>query len=188
VFRADVGLPVLPVVIDDAALTDILGVKHSQITSVLNWALQPATHASSGAETLVQPGVAAGLAWTPVGGEVLYVETTKMEGEGRVTLTGQLGDVMKESANLALTWLRSHASADMKRHLIEKTDVHVHFPAGAISKDGPSAGVTVLVALASLFANRCVRSDTAMTGEVTLRGLLLPVNSLVFSTALRGCP
>uniref|UniRef100_A0A914W2L4 Lon protease homolog n=1 Tax=Plectus sambesii TaxID=2011161 RepID=A0A914W2L4_9BILA len=163
VFRTDVGLPALPIVIDDTALTDILG---------------PATHANSGAEILVQPGVAAGLAWTPVGGEVLYVETTKMEGEGRVTLTGQLGDVMKESANLALTWLRSHVSTDMKRDLIEKTDVHVHFPAGAVSKDGPSAGITVLVALASLFTNRCVRSDTAMTGEVTLRGLLLPVGGI----------
>lgn len=112
-----------------------------------------------------------------MGGEVLYVETSKMEGEGKVTLTGQLGEVMKESANLALTWLRSHSSVDMKRDLIEKTDVHVHFPAGAVSKDGPSAGITVLVALASLFTNRCVRSDTAMTGEVTLRGLLLPVRS-----------
>jgi ATP-dependent Lon protease len=130
-------------------------------------------------EKLSTPGVAIGLAWTPMGGEVMFVEATKMPGEGKLTLTGQLGDVMKESAELALNWLRTHSTQYGVLCLglgnLQTTDIHIHFPAGAVGKDGPSAGVTVVVVLASLFSGLCIRSDTAMTGEVTLRGQILPV-------------
>ena len=133
----------------------------------------------TGKETHDAPGVAAGLAWTPVGGDVLFVETTRMPGKGRVEITGQLGDVMKESARTALAWLRSHAAdVGLDPAFLETSDVHVHVPAGAVPKDGPSAGVTLLTAFASLFTGRKVRSDTAMTGEATLRGRVLPVGGI----------
>ena len=124
-------------------------------------------------------GVAQGLAWTPVGGEVLYVETTLLpEGSG-LTLTGQLGDVMRESATTAKSYVWSHATelqVDTAR--FKDSGVHVHVPAGAIPKDGPSAGITIATALTSLFTGRDVRRDTAMTGEVTLTGLVLPVGGI----------
>ncbi|XP_012883335.1 PREDICTED: lon protease homolog 2, peroxisomal [Dipodomys ordii] len=135
-------------------------------------------------ERLSQPGVAIGLAWTPLGGKIMFVEASRMDGEGQLTLTGQLGDVMKESAHLAISWLRSNAkkyhltNAFGSFDLLDNTDIHLHFPAGAVTKDGPSAGVTIVTCLASLFSGRLVRSDVAMTGEITLRGLVLPVGGI----------
>jgi ATP-dependent Lon protease len=125
------------------------------------------------------PGVATGLAWTPVGGDILFIEATRIPGSGRLILTGQLGDVMKESAQAALSIVKNRAAAlgiDASR--FEKSDIHVHVPAGAIPKDGPSAGVAMFMALVSLMTERTVRSDTAMTGEISLRGLVLPVGGI----------
>jgi len=125
------------------------------------------------------PGVAAGLAWTPVGGDVLYVESTRMNGKGKLEITGQLGDVMNESARAALAYLRSHANdLGIDADFLDRTDLHIHVPAGAVPKDGPSAGVTMFTALASLLTGRRVRPDTAMTGEATLRGRVLPVGGI----------
>jgi ATP-dependent Lon protease len=125
------------------------------------------------------PGVATGLAWTPVGGDILFVEATRMPGSGRLILTGQLGDVMKESAQAALSLAKARSAAlGIDALALEKTDIHVHVPAGATPKDGPSAGVAMFVALASLLTNRSVRGDTAMTGEISLRGLVLPVGGI----------
>ena len=125
------------------------------------------------------PGIAAGLAWTPVGGDILYIETTKMPGKGRIEITGQLGDVMKESARAALAYLRSHAAElGVDPEFMEKHDLHIHVPAGGVPKDGPSAGITMFTALASLVTGRRVRSDVAMTGEATLRGRVLPIGGL----------
>ena len=125
------------------------------------------------------PGVATGLAWTPVGGDILFIEASRTPGSGRLILTGQLGDVMKESAQAALTLVKSRAHLlGIDPAAFEKTDVHVHVPAGAIPKDGPSAGVAIFTALTSLFSDRPVRSDTAMTGEISLRGLVLPVGGI----------
>jgi ATP-dependent Lon protease len=123
-----------------------------------------------------EPGVATGLAWTPVGGDVLFVEASAMPGKGRLTITGQLGDVMRESAEAALSYVRGHA--DMPEDWFAKHDVHVHVPAGAIPKDGPSAGVTMATALMSLVSGRPVRDDVAMTGELTLTGQVLPIGGL----------
>jgi len=126
-----------------------------------------------------QPGVATGLAWTPVGGDILFIESTRMPGNGRLILTGQLGDVMKESAQAALSLVKARsAGLGVEPQLLEKSDIHVHVPAGAIPKDGPSAGVAMFVSLASLMTDRAVRSDTAMTGEISLRGLVLPVGGI----------
>ena len=125
------------------------------------------------------PGVATGLAWTPVGGDILFIEATRIPGSGKLILTGQLGDVMKESAQAALSIVKNRAVAlgiDPKR--FEKSDIHVHVPAGAIPKDGPSAGVAMFMALTSLMTDRTIRSDTAMTGEISLRGLVLPVGGI----------
>ncbi|HEY3192021.1 MAG TPA: endopeptidase La [Solirubrobacterales bacterium] len=127
------------------------------------------------------PGVATGLAWTPVGGEVLFVEATAVPGSGNLTITGQLGDVMRESAQAALTWVRRHSqelASDLPDDWFAKHDIHVHVPAGAVPKDGPSAGVAMTTALASLISNRPVRNDVAMTGEVTLTGQVLPIGGL----------
>jgi ATP-dependent Lon protease len=125
------------------------------------------------------PGVATGLAWTPVGGELLFIEATAMKGQNRLTLTGQLGDVMKESAQAALTFIRTHTKElDIGDNFFEKKDIHIHIPAGAIPKDGPSAGVTMLTALVSYMAGRKVKKDLAMTGEITLRGQVLPVGGV----------
>jgi ATP-dependent Lon protease len=127
------------------------------------------------------PGVATGLAWTPVGGEVLFVEATAVPGSGQLTITGQLGDVMKESAQAALTWVRRHSNElapALPDDWFATHDIHVHVPAGAVPKDGPSAGVAMTTALASLITNRPVRNDVAMTGEVTLTGQVLPIGGL----------
>ncbi len=124
-------------------------------------------------------GVATGLAWTPTGGDILFIESTKMRGKGNLSLTGQLGDVMKESAQAALSYIRSKATEfNIVEDFFEKNDLHVHVPQGAIPKDGPSAGITMLVSLVSLLTDRHVRNDVAMTGEVTLRGLVLPVGGI----------
>ena len=125
------------------------------------------------------PGVATGLAWTPVGGDILFVEATKMPGEGRLQLTGQLGDVMKESAQAALSLIKSRAgSLGIDAEVFRKQDLHVHIPAGAIPKDGPSAGITLFVALVSLLLGKRISKDIAMTGEISLRGLVLPVGGI----------
>ncbi|XP_028263341.1 lon protease homolog 2, peroxisomal isoform X2 [Parambassis ranga] len=161
--------PEMPIVIDHIALKDILG---------------PPLFEMEVSEHLTLPGVAVGLAWTPLGGEIMFVEASRMEGEGQLTLTGQLGDVMKESAHLAISWLRANAKTYQLTNTVgapdplEGTDIHLHFPAGAVTKDGPSAGVTIVTCLASLFSGRLVRSDVAMTGEITLRGLVLPVGGI----------
>ncbi|MGB8398939.1 endopeptidase La, partial [Bradyrhizobium sp.] len=124
-------------------------------------------------------GVATGLAWTPVGGDILFIEATRTPGKGSLILTGQLGEVMRESAQAALTLVKSRASQfAIDPLLFEKSDIHVHVPAGATPKDGPSAGVAMFIALASLLTDRTVRSDTAMTGEISLRGLVLPVGGI----------
>jgi ATP-dependent Lon protease len=125
------------------------------------------------------PGVATGLAWTPVGGDILFIEASRAPGSGKLTLTGQLGDVMKESAQAALSLAKAR-SADLgiQPEVFEKSDIHIHVPAGATPKDGPSAGVAIYVALVSLLTQKAVRSDTAMTGEISLRGLVLPVGGI----------
>jgi len=131
------------------------------------------------AERTSEPGVATGLAWTPTGGDIIFVEATRMRGEKGLTLTGQLGDVMKESAQAALAYVRSKAKElGIDEDFFSKNDIHIHVPAGAIPKDGPSAGVTMFIALTSLLTNKPVRSDIAMTGEITLRGLVLPVGGI----------
>ncbi|HEV8680503.1 MAG TPA: endopeptidase La [Stellaceae bacterium] len=125
------------------------------------------------------PGVATGLAWTPVGGDILFIEATRIPGKGGLILTGQLGDVMKESAQAALSLVKAKAaSLGIDPKLFDNSDIHIHIPAGAIPKDGPSAGVTMFTALVSLLTGRTVRSDTAMTGEISLRGLVLPVGGI----------
>ncbi len=124
-------------------------------------------------------GIATGLAWTPAGGELIFIETLRTPGNGRLTLTGQLGDVMKESATAALTYLRAHAEElAIEDEEFGRTDIHIHVPAGAIPKDGPSAGVALIVALASLMSGRPARRNMAMTGEITLRGDILPVGGI----------
>ncbi len=134
---------------------------------------------SETAMRLSVPGVATGLAWTPVGGDILFIEATRIPGSGRLILTGQLGDVMKESAQAALSIVKNRAAAlGIDAGRFEKSDIHVHVPAGAIPKDGPSAGVAMFMALTSLMTDRTVRSDTAMTGEISLRGLVLPVGGI----------
>jgi ATP-dependent Lon protease len=131
------------------------------------------------ADRTAAPGVATGLAWTPVGGEIMFVEATRMPGKGGLMLTGQLGDVMKESAQAALSYVKSHLDAlGIANEIVEGHDLHVHVPAGAIPKDGPSAGVAMISALTSLLRGVCVRADVAMTGEITLRGLVLPVGGI----------
>jgi ATP-dependent Lon protease len=125
------------------------------------------------------PGVATGLAWTPVGGDILFIEATRVPGSGKLILTGQLGEVMKESGQAALSLIKSRAqSLGVDTAVFEKSDIHVHVPAGATPKDGPSAGVAMFLALASLMTGRPVRSDTAMTGEISLRGLVLPIGGV----------
>jgi len=152
------------VTIDSADLAEILG---------------PVKFESDVALRAGMPGVATGLAWTPVGGDILFIEASKTPGSGKFIITGQLGDVMKESVQAALTLVKSRAATlGIDSTTFEKTDVHVHVPAGAIPKDGPSAGVAMFTALSSLFSNRVVRSDTAMTGEISLRGLVMPIGGV----------
>ncbi len=152
------------VVVDAAELQEILG---------------PSRYEGEVAQRTSVPGVATGLAWTPVGGDILFIEGSRTPGHGKLILTGQLGDVMKESAQAALTLVKSRAeSLGIDITTLDKSDVHVHVPAGGIPKDGPSAGVAMFMALSSLLANRVVRSDVAMTGEISLRGLVLPVGGI----------
>jgi ATP-dependent Lon protease len=153
----------LPVKVDSGALEEILGTERFTPEVV---------------ERLVPPGVAVGLAWTPQGGDILFVEATLMPGTNQLTLTGQLGDVMKESAQIALSLVRSHLTTLIPGFDYDKKDVHIHVPAGAIPKDGPSAGVTMLTAIASLFSRRHVSPKLAMTGEITLRGAVTPVGGI----------
>jgi ATP-dependent Lon protease len=141
--------------------------------------LGPPRFFSEVAERTEEPGVATGLAWTPTGGDILFIEATRMPGKGNLNLTGQLGAVMKESAQAALSYVRSHSSLwSLAPDFLEKVDVHLHVPAGAIPKDGPSAGTAILTAMVSMFTGRRVRGDVAMTGEITLRGSVLPVGGI----------
>ncbi|EEF33621.1 lon protease homolog 2, peroxisomal isoform X2 [Ricinus communis] len=156
-------------VVDEAMLEKVLG--------------PPRFDDKEAAERVASPGISVGLVWTAFGGEVQFVEATAMAGKGDLHLTGQLGDVIKESAQIALTWVRARATdlqfaAAHEINLLEGRDIHIHFPAGAVPKDGPSAGVTLVTALVSLFSRKRVRADTAMTGEMTLRGLVLPVGGI----------
>jgi ATP-dependent Lon protease len=131
------------------------------------------------AERTKRPGVAVGLAWTPAGGDVLFIEANKMKGKGGFTMTGQIGDVMKESMQAALTWVRSNAlSLGLDDDVLKDIDLHIHVPAGAIPKDGPSAGVTMATALVSLLLDRPIHPLLAMTGEITLSGNVLPVGGI----------
>jgi ATP-dependent Lon protease len=141
--------------------------------------LGPARFESEVALRTSVPGVATGLAWTPVGGDILFIEATRTPGSGKLILTGQLGDVMRESAQAALSLVKSRSEQlGIDAQLFENSDIHIHIPAGATPKDGPSAGVTMLTALVSLLTGRTVRGDTAMTGEISLRGLVLPVGGI----------
>jgi ATP-dependent Lon protease len=156
---------VAPVTVDVALVGALLGVPRFEREEL--------------AERTTVPGVAVGLAWTPTGGDILFVEATRMKGSKTLTLTGQLGDVMKESAQAALSWVRSHTGdLGIRSDVWETSDIHVHVPAGAIPKDGPSAGVTMATALVSLVTQRPVRSHVAMTGEITLAGRVLPVGGI----------
>jgi ATP-dependent Lon protease len=141
--------------------------------------LGPVRFISEAKTRITTPGIATGLAWTPAGGDILFIEATAMKGKKGLTLTGQLGDVMKESATTALSFIRSNAAAlGIDEDFFEKYDIHIHVPAGAIPKDGPSAGVTILTALTSLLKNKIIKKDLAMTGEITLRGQVLPVGGI----------
>jgi ATP-dependent Lon protease len=125
------------------------------------------------------PGVATGLAWTPAGGDILFIESSRVKGSGKLILTGQLGDVMKESAQAAVTLVKSQADRlGIDPAVLDNCDLHIHVPAGAIPKDGPSAGVAIATSLASLLSQRTVRPDVAMTGEISLRGVVLPVGGI----------
>ncbi|KAH9776803.1 Lon protease [Citrus sinensis] len=167
-----------PLVVDEAMLEKVLGV------FVFSSVMQPPRFDDrEAAERVAAPGISVGLVWTNFGGEVQFVEATAMRGKGELHLTGQLGDVIKESAQIALTWVRARATdlqlvAEDGMNLLQGRDIHIHFPAGAVPKDGPSAGVTLVTALVSLFSRKRVRADTAMTGEMTLRGLVLPVGGV----------
>ncbi len=141
--------------------------------------LGPVRFTSQTKARITTPGVATGLAWTPTGGELLFIEATAMKGKKGLTLTGQLGDVMKESATAALSFARANASSlGIDEDFFDNHDLHIHVPAGAIPKDGPSAGVTMLTALTSLLTDTRIPKDLAMTGEITLRGQVLPVGGV----------
>jgi ATP-dependent Lon protease len=142
-------------------------------------ALGKRRHYDDIAERIDRPGVATGLVWTPTGGEIIFVEAALTPGKGELKLTGQLGEVMKESAAAALSYLKARADdIGIDRELFDKNDIHVHVPAGAQPKEGPSAGVTVLTAMASILTGRPARDDIAMTGEITLRGRVLPIGGI----------
>lgn len=153
----------LPIKVDLAMVEDFLG---------------PEKYVHEAVDRLQPPGVVVGLAWTPVGGDILFVEATLMPGGNAVTITGQLGEVMKESTTIALSLVRSHLPTLVPGFVYEKKDLHIHVPAGAIPKDGPSAGITMLTAIASLFSGRSISPKLAMTGEITLRGAVMPVGGI----------
>ena len=156
--------PKSAIIVDEAKVREALGKRRFHDVS---------------AERIDRPGVATGLVWTPVGGEILFIEATLTPGKGELKLTGQLGEVMKESAMAALSYLKTHAEVlEIDPELFEKRDLHIHVPAGAQPKEGPSAGVTVLTAIASILSGQMVRDDLAMTGEITLRGRVLPIGGL----------
>ena len=165
---------------DVATAKDPEKIKKSIITpKKVEQYLGPIRFYSEAAERINQSGIAVGLAWTMAGGDILFIEATKMPGKGKLSLTGQLGDVMKESAHAALSYIRANAEElGIDGDFHEKYDIHIHIPAGAIPKDGPSAGVTLFTAMLSLLSDRKVRSDVAMTGEITLRGNILPVGGI----------
>ncbi|MBU1047961.1 MAG: endopeptidase La, partial [Candidatus Omnitrophica bacterium] len=141
--------------------------------------LGPIKFFSETAERTSEPGVATGLAWTPQGGEILFIEANKMSGKKDLTLTGQLGQTMQESAKAALSYVRSKAKKlKIDEGFFEKYDIHIHVPQGAVPKDGPSAGVAIATALVSLLTNRLVKYNVAMTGEITLKGKILPVGGI----------
>jgi ATP-dependent Lon protease len=147
----------------------------AEVTQILG----PRRFESEVAQEASIAGVATGLAWTPVGGDILFIEASRMPGTGKLILTGQLGDVMKESAQAAFSIVKNRAvSLGIDPARFETHDVHVHVPAGATPKDGPSAGVAMFMALTSLLTDRTIRADTAMTGEISLRGLVLPVGGI----------
>ncbi len=151
---------------------------HVKADEVVDYLGKPRFYFEAAERTEV-PGVATGLVWTPVGGDITFIEATRMKGNKRLILTGSLGDVMKESAQAALSYVQSKAKElGIDEQLFAESDLHIHVPAGAVSKDGPSAGVTMATALVSLMTNRTVRSDVAMTGEITLRGRVLPIGGL----------
>jgi ATP-dependent Lon protease len=155
--------------------TDRVVLTTQEITTILG---QPRFESEIAMRTSI-PGVATGLAWTPVGGDILFIEASRTPGRGSLILTGQLGEVMRESVQAALTLVKGHTTElGIDPAIFEKSDIHVHVPAGATPKDGPSAGVAMFTALTSLLTNRTVRSDTAMTGEISLRGLVLPVGGI----------
>ncbi|MBX7081335.1 MAG: endopeptidase La [Nannocystaceae bacterium] len=161
-------------VVEDESKTDFT-INQAHIPEFLG----PQKYLPEMSERTAEPGVATGLAWTPVGGEIMFVEASRMPGKGGLMLTGQLGDVMKESAQAALSYVKSHLELlGIDKATMEGHDIHIHVPAGAIPKDGPSAGVAMLAALTSLLTQTCVRPDVAMTGEITLRGLVLPVGGI----------
>ena len=131
------------------------------------------------AEAKERVGVATGLAWTEAGGQIIFIEAAKMKGKGNLILTGSLGDVMKESAHAAMSYIRSHAASfNIPDSIFESHDIHIHVPAGAIPKDGPSAGLTIAIALISLITNRSCKRNVALTGELTLSGRILPVGGI----------
>ena len=141
--------------------------------------LGPARFEPELAERTGQPGVAVGLAWTPAGGDILFIESTRMSGKGQLKLTGQLGDVMRESAEAARSWLRTHAEDfSIEAEDFDRSDIHIHVPSGAVPKDGPLAGVAMVTSLASLLTGRPAAGRVAMTGEITLRGKILPVGGI----------
>lgn len=154
---------VLPFIVSRDKLDDVLGRKIARLNDIQKDSV---------------PGVVTGLAWTPVGGDILFIEGTFMEGKGELTLTGQLGDVMKESARISLSLIRSRLAHIVSQFDFIKNDIHIHIPSGATPKDGPSAGITLFIALASLILGKPVDPQTAMTGEITLRGTVLPVGGI----------
>ncbi|CAO2819399.1 unnamed protein product [Amaranthus hypochondriacus] len=183
---AEVEMEVIPMGVDNKDISNALQVISPLIvdeTMLENVLGPPRYDDKETAERVSNPGVSVGLVWTAFGGEVQFIEATAMAGKGQLRLTGQLGDVIKESAQIALTWVRARAMeldlvATGKINIMEEQDIHIHFPAGAVRKDGPSAGVTLVTALVSLLCEKRMRADTAMTGELTLRGLVLPVGGI----------
>jgi ATP-dependent Lon protease len=159
----------------EEGLSGPLGVRPDEVAELLG----PIRFEPELAERTGQPGVAVGLAWTPAGGDILFIESTRMPGKGDLRLTGSLGDVMRESAEAARSWLRTHAGDfGIDEAIFPKSDIHLHVPSGAVPKDGPSAGVAMVTSLASLTTGRAAYPDVAMTGEITLRGKVLPVGGI----------